>query len=302
MRTIAVVLSVLAVGCGLSGCSSKAKKDRAAFAAAQQHFGEAKKALKEGRLRDASTAYDESIDAMIKLRRSEGRAFDEGEPPEGPVLLGRPAKVWQLEWESEFKQAVESEFDALKARTDRGELDWTAGQSFLMTHRRDLVERWGEGVNSAAAGQVKRLGEVYLFLCESPVEEDACRRVRAVLADKLARPLSDERLLTAESRASAFGFVTVHVSFSNEHRYDQLNSPQGTGVYVLNAAVETTIEVETHRGHSQWDGVKTFQASHAPPERVISTEMTEVREAQYQALVDGILTQVKALEKQVITP
>lgn len=290
---VGVLLSVAAFA--LCACNGKAKRELAEFQTAQAKFGAAVDALKQAKLDEAHARYGEAVDGMTRLRRP--RSMDEN-LGDGPVFFGLTARAWQERWDAEFKAAVEAQLPDLQRRTAAGTLDWSDARAFLATYRPDLDERWQSVVEGAAKGQLQRLGDVYVFECESAGTPEVCAALRAALPAKLAWPLTDEKLLTSDARAQAFGFVRVNATFDRERVYANVKAPDQNVAYALPARLSVVLTIESHRGATTWDGDTRIQFEAEPPTAVSVDSLRSTENTHYQALTDGVVAQVVARAKQ----
>lgn len=292
MRLRPFALSVVLLA---AACNGKAKRELATFQAAQAKAGEAMDALKAAKLQAAHDRYEEAVTGMTQLRHP--RVMDDA-LGDGPVFFGLTAKDWQERWERDFKAEIEARLPDLQARAAAGTLDWNDTRAFLTTYRPDLDAQWLEALDAAAQGQLKRLGDVYVFECESPGADEVCVAIRAALPGKLLSPLTDEKLLTTEARAQAFGFVRVDAQFARERKYANLKDPERNVEYALPSLLQVVLTVESHRGATSWDGQTRLTFEAEPPVNVATDALRSTETGHYRALTQGVLAQLAAKPKQ----
>lgn len=289
---LAVVLSAL----WLVSCTSQAKKDLKAWEGARAKFNASLAALGQGKTREAHDQYEYALDELHRLRRSLGPP-EQDPPGPGPVIAGKTALAWEEEWTRAFKDAIETALPDLRARTDRGELDWLNVRALLTAYRPDLDGEWQKGIDSAAAGQLQRIGEQYLFRCETATAEDVCESVARIIKPRLAKPMTTERILTGE-RDDSFGVVRVEVQFEQWRAYSELKDLQRNEVYSLPATLTVRLTVQTNGRTSSWDGTETYFARVEPPETVRDVDMSSVREHHFEALQKAALEKLAARAPQ----
>jgi hypothetical protein len=291
---VAVVLLVV----GLSSCTSEVKKNFQAWEGARAKYNAALVSLGQGKTRDAHDQFEACVSEMIRLRRLTSHPYEDPPGP-GPVIAGKTAQAWEVEWTRGFKDAIGDALPDLRARTDRGELDWLDVRATLTAYRPDLDEEWQKGIASAAAGQLQRIGEQYRFVCGTATAEDVCDAVARSIKPRLARPFTTERALTGASD-KGFGEIRVEVQFDRWRAYSELKDPQRSEVYSLPAVLTVRLTVQTNGQPSSWDGTETYFARIEPPEVVTDVDMNSIRERHFEALQKAAFEKLAARPAQTL--
>lgn len=299
----AAIAGLLAWAVVLGGCNGKAKRDQAQFQSARQHHAAALAALRAGDLDAAHQGFGEARSDLLALRARAGRpGMDEYELPEGPVFEGRSSKAWQDRWAAEFHDAAVAELGHLRERVVAGTLDWSRVRSFMTTHAREVDDQVVAMTQVADAARNAREGDTYVWDC-SIVDSTLCEELLPLLREKTDHPISLAPTLTMEGRQSAFGVLHVRPRFDAYQRYDQLRAgPGGKDVFSIPARLVLEIEVEHHRGSSNWAGRHVTAVELTPPQAISADDSTATWNRHIAALGGLLLDKVKTMERQQPQP
>lgn len=80
------------------------------------------------------------------------------------------------------------------------------------------------------------------------------------------------------------------------------NNPGGVKVASLPSRLVVTVNTQSHRGHSSWDGERSFTVDEPLPTAFDVDQMGEVGRAQLQALHQKMKASLGQVEPQVLEP
>ena len=157
-----------------------------------------------------------------------------------------------------------------------GSVDWATARDYVAEYGgRDAEDRFQATRDGAHAAMVDRNRDVYVWSCFIAADPGECDALRAILAPKLSRPLSDDRDVEHE----AFGSVAIEGGPVDVGRVVAVdvrgeNVGRETDVGALFGRYDLAILVQTRRGASSYDGAQRFSVAVEPPASTASTRPT----------------------------
>lgn len=298
MSRVLVVLASLLV---LAACGGgQAKADRDDLQRAHALFADAEKSVREGNLEGASERYREAT-SLLDATQLRAKRPGADELPEGPIYLGKSARAWGEEWKQTFADDIKQSFDVIRQSAVAGGRRWYDARDFIANYGgRELEQRWLDAAGDIEKAAAGRVHDQIVFLCEC-TDAAYCGELRALLAPRLVRPITNETASIAVN-AAAFAVVTVDAKETLEE-YAQTGGANSVGTVAVTSIpkrLDVTIRTEPHQGPTSWDGTRTLSVEVPLPASF--QWVNETAKAQTQALREKMMASLQQLAPQTLAP